>query len=174
MSTSAIVFSRFISLVCLFVWTAFAAAQSTPPDRVIPTNIVEIDASTPSSPPGPSDFKGGSSLSPTGHSIGLNEQYLTRDKKPWLPVMGEFHYSRYPEDRWEEEILKMKAGGVQIISTYVFWNHIEEVKGNFDWTGQRDLRRFAELCHKQGCIYMCASGLGRMENRDMGAFPIGW
>ena len=31
-----------------------------------------------------------------------------------LPVMGEFHFARYPEAYWEEEILKMKAGGVQV------------------------------------------------------------
>jgi len=48
--------------------------------------------------------------------------------------MGEFHFSRYPGAGWDQEILKMKAGGVQIISTYIFWNHIEEVKGAFDWT----------------------------------------
>jgi hypothetical protein len=41
--------------------------------------------------------------------------------------MGEFHYSRYPESEWESEILKMKAGGVQIVSTYVIWIHHEEV-----------------------------------------------
>ena len=117
---------------------------------VEPSNIVEIDARQPSPPPQASDFKGGSSLSPSGQSIGLNDQYLTRDGKPWLPVMGEFHFSRYPEAGWEEEILKMKAGGVQIVSSYIFWNHIEEVKGVFDWTGQRDLRRFAELCQKHG------------------------
>ena len=150
MSDLAFFLSHFVSLACLFVWSGLAAAQPAPSQIVDPTNIVEIDARTPSSPPQPSDFKGGSSLSPSGHSIGLNDRYLTRDGKPWLPVMGEFHFSRYPEDGWEEEILKMKAGGVQIVSTYIFWNHIEEVKGVFDWTGQRDLRRFAELCQKHG------------------------
>ena len=24
-----------------------------------------------------------------------NKEYLMRDNKPWFPVMGEFHYSRY-------------------------------------------------------------------------------
>ena len=133
---------NFVSLGCLFVCSALAAAQ--------PPNLVEIDARKPSPPPQPSDFKPGSSLSPSGRSIGLNDQYLTLDGKPWLPVMGEFHFSRYPDAGWEEEILKMKAAGVQIISSYVFWNHIEEVQGVFDWTGQRDLRRFAELCRKHG------------------------
>ncbi|MFZ0322093.1 MAG: beta-galactosidase, partial [Candidatus Sulfotelmatobacter sp.] len=143
-------FSNFVSLGCLFVYSALVAAQSAPAHLAVVSDIVEIDASRPSPPPQPSDFKGGSSLSPSGQSIGLNDQYLTRDGKPWLPVMGEFHFSRYPEAGWEEEILKMKAGGVQIVSSYIFWNHIEEVKGVFDWTGQRNLRRFADLCQENG------------------------
>jgi beta-galactosidase len=145
--------SNLVSLGCLFVLPALAMAQQAPSDLLVPSNIVEIDASRPSPPPQPSDFRGGSSLSQSGRSIGLNDQYLTRDGKPWLPVMGEFHYSRFPEDDWEEEILKMKAGGVEIISSYIFWNHVEEVKGGFDWTGQRDLRHFAELCQKHG-VYL--------------------
>jgi hypothetical protein len=66
--------------------------------------------------------------------------------------MGEFHYTRYPEAYWEEEILKMKASGVEVISTYVFWIHHEEIEGQFDWNGQRNLRRFAELCAKNGML----------------------
>jgi hypothetical protein len=75
-----------------------------------------------------------------------------RDGKPWIPVMGEFHFTRYPEPYWEEEILKMKAGGVDVISTYVLWIHHEEIQGQFDWSGQRNLRRFAELCAKNGML----------------------
>ena len=44
----------------------------------------------------------------------------------------------------------MKAAGVNIVATYVIWIHHEEVKGQFDWTGQRDLRVFARLCAKHG------------------------
>ena len=88
--------------------------------------------------------------SPSGHTLAVNSQYLMLDGKPWLPVMGEFHYSRYPEQYWEEELLKMKAGGIQIVATYVFWIHHEEVRGHFDWSGQRNLHRFVELCQKHG------------------------
>ena len=57
-----------------------------------------------------------------------------------LPVTGEFHYSRYPAAQWEQAILKMKAGGLTFIPTYVFWNIHEEKEGVFDWNGNRDLR----------------------------------
>jgi hypothetical protein len=109
--------------------------------------------------------------SPTGHSVSVNSRYLTMDGKPWLPVMGEFHYSRYPERYWEEEILKMKAGGIQIVSTYVFWIHHEEVEGQFDWSGDRNLRKFVELCGKHGMyVYPRIGPWDHGEVRN-GGFP---
>ncbi len=75
---------------------------------------------------------------------------LMLDGKRVVPVMGEMHYSRIPEDEWCAELRKMKEGGITIVATYVFWNHIEEVEGQFDWSGQRDLRSFLELCREEG------------------------
>ncbi len=108
-----------------------------------------IDASHPLAPPEALPFAIGG-RAPDGHMFSANSRYLIKDGSPWFPVMGEFHYSRYPERGWEEEILKMKAGGIQIVSTYVFWIHHEEVEGQFDWTARRNLRRFVELCAKHG------------------------
>ncbi len=87
---------------------------------------------------------------PAGHRIRANSFYLEWDGRPYLPVMGEFHYSRFDERYWEEEILKMKAGGVQIVATYCIWNHHEEIRGEFDFSGRRNLRKFVELCQKHG------------------------
>ena len=64
--------------------------------------------------------------------------------------MGEIHYSRLPEAEWKQELHKMKEGGVTMIANYVFWNHVEEEEGIFDWSGQRNLRRFLELCQEEG------------------------
>jgi beta-galactosidase len=47
-------------------------------------------------------------------------------------------------------LLKMKAGGITVVSTYVFWIHQEEEQGKFDWTGQRSLRDFLLLCQDLG------------------------
>ena len=75
---------------------------------------------------------------------------LIVDGKRVVPAMGEVHYSRIPADEWEAEVKKMKEGGVTIIATYVFWNHIEEQEGIFRWDGQRNLRRFIEICQQEG------------------------
>jgi len=99
--------------------------------------------------PQPLPFPAGG-RSPDGHTLSVNDRYLMRDGEPWFPVMGEFHYSRYPESQWEKEILKMKAGGIQIVATYIFWIHHEEIEGQYDWSGQRNLRHFVELCGRHG------------------------
>ena len=132
---------------------------------------IRIDASQPFVEPGPALFDPGSATSPSGSTIGINSRYLTRNGKPWLPVMGEFHFSRYPRAQWEDEILKMKAAGVDIVATYVIWIHHEEIEGQFDWSGQRDLRAFAQLCARHGMFLLARIGPWDHGEVRNGGFP---
>ncbi|MET9384123.1 beta-galactosidase [Streptomyces sp. NPDC002928] len=86
--------------------------------------------------------------------IEVTSRWLTRGGRPWFPVSGEFHYSRYPAREWEEELLKMKAGGVTVVASYVIWIHHEETEGRIRFDGDRDLRRFAELCARHGLDFI--------------------
>lgn len=85
-----------------------------------------------------------------GDSIGVNSFYIERNNKPVIPVIGEFHFSRYPNKYWEEEIRKMKAGGITVVATYVFWNMHEFKEGVFNWNDDLNVRQFVELCAKNG------------------------
>jgi hypothetical protein len=135
-----------------------------------PRNLVHIDASAPVLSP-ETGFLHLGGKSSNGHDLEVNSRYLVLDGKPWLPVMGEIHYTRIPEDQWEAEILKMKAGGIDIVSTYVFWIHHEEIEGQFDWTGRRNLRHFVELCAKHGMyVYLRPGPWAHGEARN-GGFP---
>ena len=78
-----------------------------------------------------------------------DRQSLIIDGHRVVPVMGEVHYSRIPVAEWRQEVKKMKEGGVTMIATYVFWNHVEEEEGIFRWDGQRNLRRFLEICAEE-------------------------
>ncbi|NUT47429.1 MAG: beta-galactosidase [Saccharothrix sp.] len=78
--------------------------------------------------------------------VRADSRAVSRDGRPWLPVMGEFHFSRYPDALWRRELLLMKAGGIDLVATYLFWNHHEEVRGQYRFDGNRDVRRFVELC----------------------------
>lgn len=105
-----------------------------------------IDAPQAEITPGKLGNKGGSN--PKSESFGFTNFYMTRNGKPFIPVVGEFHFSRFSYLQWEEELLRMKAGGVHIVATYVFWNFHEEIEGVFDWSGSRNLRHFVDLCAK--------------------------
>lgn len=96
---------------------------------------------------------------------------LIKDGRPWFPVMGEMHYTRYREELWEESLRKMKAGGVTVAATYVIWIHHEEEKGIFDFSGCRDLNRYLRLCRKVGLKVLLRLGPwvhGEVRN---GGFP---
>ena len=113
-------------------------------------SVLQIDASAPAPKPTTGHLHMGAAVSPTGGRLDINSQYLVRNGQPWLPVMGEFHYSRSPADSWEAELQKMKSAGINVVASYVIWNHHEEQEGQFNWKGNRDLRRFIQLCAKVG------------------------
>ena len=101
------------------------------------------------------DFTG---VSARGDTISFNNYFMEKNREPFFAVSGEFHYSRMDEARWEDEIIKMRMGGVNIIATYLFWNHIEEEEGIFDFSGRRDLRKFVKLCGKHGLYVILRVG----------------
>ena len=101
------------------------------------------------------DFRGSS---PAGEWISFNNYYMEKNGKPFFSVAGELHYSRMEASRWEDELIKMRMGGINVVSTYLFWNHIEEEEGVFDFTGRRDLRRFVSLCGKHGMYVILRVG----------------
>ncbi|MBR5111054.1 MAG: beta-galactosidase [Clostridia bacterium] len=101
------------------------------------------------------DFSGSSV---NGDTISFNNYFMEKNGSPFFPVSGEFHYSRMDDRRWEDELIKMRMGGINVVSTYLFWNHIEEEEGAFDFSGRRDLRRFVELCGKHGLYVILRVG----------------
>lgn len=77
---------------------------------------------------------------------GVNTQYFTKNGKPYTVIAGEMHFSRLPKERWRETLLKMRECGINTVSTYVFWNYHEEIKGQFDFSGNKDISAFLSIC----------------------------
>lgn len=93
-----------------------------------------------------SEFNMGCAVNPEGESWTLDSKSLMFNNKRIIPVMGEIHFARVPENRWRTELLRMKAGGVTVVATYAFWIHHEEIEGKFDWSGNRNLHKFLSIC----------------------------
>ncbi len=117
-------------------------------------------------------FAMGTPTRPDGQSIFVDSRSVIINGKPVIPVMGEVHYARVPEQDWKREILKMKAGGVTILATYVFWiHHEDEVEGQWDWSGNRNLRRFIETCQEVGMPVVLRIGPFCHGEVYQGGFP---
>lgn len=127
-----------ISAIVLLVLSLFGCSRPT-------INHYKIDINKPEKKIVSDKLKlGGKNVE--GDSISINNYYMKINDEPVIPIAGEFHFSRYPNKYWDESMRKMKAGGINVIATYVFWIIHEEKEGIFDWTGDKDLRKFIELC----------------------------
>lgn len=132
-------FLRFLPILSLLMLRPSTAAEP-----------LAIDLTNPA-PLAPAASLGqGTSKNPQGVELSADSRSFFLGGKPWVPVCGEFHYSRYPQSEWREELLKMKAGGITVVSTYVFWIHHEEQQGKMSWQGNLSLQHFLQLCDEVG------------------------
>ena len=65
----------------------------------------------------------------------------------------------------------VNSDGIDIVSTYVFWIHHEEIEGQFDWSGSRNLRRFIQTCQEVGLLASVRCGPWDHGEVRNGGFP---
>ena len=117
-------------------------------------------------------FRFGTNVNPDGVKFEVDSRGFIIGGKHVLPVMGEIHYARVPEQEWRREIQKMRAGGITIISTYVFWIHHEEEEGRWDWNGNKNLRKFVQICQEEKMPVVLRIGPFCHGEVYQGGFPV--
>ena len=117
-------------------------------------------------------FKFGTNTNPDGMKFEVDSRGFIIGGKHVLPVMGEIHYARVPEKEWRREVQKMRAGGITVIATYVFWIHHEEEEGKWDWSSNRNLRRFIEICQDEQMPVVLRIGPFCHGEVYQGGFPV--
>lgn len=133
--------------------------------------LLGVDATQPTPVPLTGHLKMGAARDPQGHTLTVTSQYLALDGKPWLPVAGEYHYARSLAADWDNELRKMKSAGVDIVSSYVLWNFHETQPGKFDWSADRDLRRFVQTAGKAGLKVILRIGPWAHAEARYGGLP---
>lgn len=104
-------------------------------------------------------------------AYGVNTKYFTKDGRPYAVISGEMHFSRVPRERWREMLLKMRECGVNTVASYVFWNHHNEFKGVYDFSGNRDIGAFLALCRDIGMPCILRIGPWCHGEAARGGFP---
>jgi len=85
--------------------------------------------------------------------------------------MGEMHYSRFSQERWNQNLAEMKSLGVDIVSTYIIWVHHEEEEGVWDFSGNKDLREFIREARDNGLYIWLRIGPWCHAEVRRGGFP---
>ena len=110
------------------------------------------------STPGKSSFKTG------------NGQFLLNGE-PFIIKAAELHYPRIPKEYWDHRIKLTKALGINTVCLYTFWNAHEPVEGEFDFSGQNDIREFIKLCEANGMNVILRPGPYVCAEWEMGGLP---
>jgi hypothetical protein len=84
---------------------------------------------------------------------------------------GSLHYFRVPRALWRDRLEKARAAGLNTIQFYVAWNWHEDVPGEFDFTGERDLDHFMTLAEELGLYLVARPGPYICAEWDFGGFP---
>ncbi|XP_021516738.1 beta-galactosidase-1-like protein 2 isoform X2 [Meriones unguiculatus] len=84
---------------------------------------------------------------------------------------GSIHYFRVPREYWRDRLLKMKACGLNTLTTYVPWNLHEPERGKFDFSGNLDLEAFIQLAAKIGLWVILRPGPYICSEIDLGGLP---
>ena len=105
----------------------------------------------------------------SGLHAGVNGFLL--DNKPFTIISGSFHYFRTQPAQWHDRLLKMKAAGLNTVTTYIPWNLHEPVPGQYKFEGRWDIVRFTKLVHTVGLKLIIRPGPYICAEWDYGGLP---
>lgn len=104
-------------------------------------------------------------------SFKVGEGTFLLNDKPFIIKAAEVHYPRIPYQYWEHRIEMCKALGMNTLCLYIFWNIHEQREGEFDFTGNNDIRRFVKLAQKHGMYVIVRPGPYVCAEWEMGGLP---
>ncbi|XP_070328992.1 beta-galactosidase-1-like protein 2 isoform X1 [Odocoileus virginianus] len=84
---------------------------------------------------------------------------------------GSIHYFRVPRAYWRDRLLKLRACGLNTLTTYVPWNLHEPQRGTFDFSGNLDLEAFILLAAEVGLWVILRPGPYICSEMDLGGLP---
>lgn len=93
------------------------------------------------------------------------------DGEKFVIYSGAIHYFRVMPEYWHDRLAKLKACGFNTVETYMCWNMHEPRKGEFDFSGRFDVRRFILTAQELGLYVILRPGPYICAEWDFGGFP---
>ncbi|MGB0767397.1 MAG: beta-galactosidase [Phycisphaeraceae bacterium] len=104
-------------------------------------------------------------------TVSYDSQSFSIDgRRVWL-VSGSVHYARIPQKSWRDRIKAAKQAGLNCIETPVFWNAHEKSPGEFNFSGDLDLKLFVQTVAREGLYCILRPGPYVGSSWDFGGLP---
>ncbi|GBP10925.1 Beta-galactosidase [Eumeta japonica] len=100
-------------------------------------------------------------------NISIEGDSFMIDGKPLRIVSGSLHYFRVPAASWRDRLSKLRAAGLNAVSTYVEWSYHEPEERQYDFSGDRDLAQFIRLAAEEGLFVLLRPGPYICAERDL-------
>lgn len=106
-----------------------------------------------------------------GFKIEFDERSLSVGGRRQFLISGEIHYSRAPREEWPLILDAAVKTGLNCVAIYVFWNWHEREKDVFDFSGDRDMGHFLDLCAERNLLVFLRLGPYCCGEWNYGGFP---
>lgn len=93
------------------------------------------------------------------------------DGKKLRILSGSLHYFRVVPEYWEDRLLKMKAAGLNTVTTYVPWNAHEPSRGMFHFKANLDIVEFLQTAKRVGLHVILRPGPYICAEWEFGGLP---
>ncbi|KAK1883107.1 Beta-galactosidase-1-like protein 2 [Dissostichus eleginoides] len=103
--------------------------------------------------------------------LSANSSQLTLEGEPFRIIGGSIHYFRVPRAYWRERLIKMKACGLNTLTTYVPWSLHQPERGVFTFHTQLDLEAYINLAAELGLWVILRPGPYISSELDLGGLP---
>lgn len=86
-------------------------------------------------------------------------------------ISGAVHYFRNMPDTWRDIFKKMRAMGLNCVETYCAWNMHEKKIGEFDFSGNLDIKTFIKTANEEGLMAIVRPGPYICAEWEFGGLP---
>ncbi|KAG7222803.1 hypothetical protein INR49_016076 [Caranx melampygus] len=103
--------------------------------------------------------------------LSANSSQFTLEGEPFQIIGGSIHYFRVPRAYWRDRLLKMKACGINTLTTYVPWSLHQPKREVFNFHTQLDLEAYINLAAELGLWVILCPGPYISAELDLGGLP---
>ncbi|XP_062263063.1 beta-galactosidase-1-like protein 2 [Platichthys flesus] len=105
--------------------------------------------------------------------VGLssNSSQFTLGGEPFQIIGGSIQYFRVPRAYWRDRLMKMKACGINTLTTYVPWSLHQPERGSFNFKTQLDLVAYISLAAELELWVILRPGPYISSELDLGGLP---